>query len=183
MKKIPVSVLVLCCIGIALACLNFLSMAAGAFFIFVDLGGPNPARDALRNDSLQMAYFYVSLCTNLILATLLITCSIGSIKLRRWAWKGMLIYAWSELADTGAGLVFQIVHAIPRTLATLPAERSLRTITLIGVVASVVAPILWAVFPVCVLYFFSRKHVKEAFSGAGSTATLAFPPEFPSAEP
>src|SRR5262245_31722845 len=103
----PTSVMVLGILGIIFALLGVCGLfSTAAVFMAGSSLGPNPAMDAMRNDTVYLAFAGVSVGLGLITTVLLLVSSIGSLALQPWARLGMLIYAGVTVVTTLVGSAF-----------------------------------------------------------------------------
>src|SRR5581483_10813524 len=97
--------------------------------------------------------------------------SIGSLSMKRWARKAMVIYAFVTIVAAVISTTASVAWLTPRL------ERAQRQA---GVpppppflnprVGTIGGFLLGVIFPVCVAYFFTRPEIKAAFDRAGGAA-------------
>lgn len=163
----PASVNVIAGIGILLGTLFVLCKPAGLLVqLLVRLPQPNPVMDLMRNDPTLRAFAIFSGVTGTLLSLLLLMSSLGSLALKPWARTGMFGYAALALLMTIVEQVMGIYVVGPEV------ERAMRQSGMpqppgiawmsgwIGIVLVLVFK-LW--FPLLILYYYTRPHVKLAF--------------------
>jgi len=166
MPERPTSVLVLAIIGIILAALGLFGSAFSCITLFFPLA-PNPILDPLLHDHVYIAVMATTVGIGVMTNLLLLTCSIGSIRMKRWARLGMNIYACVALLQVVLGLIFNFVYVFPKmheaiSASGAPNADAVYIGTLVG---GGCGAFVGALFPVCVLIFFNRRNVVDAFNG------------------
>jgi hypothetical protein len=162
----PTSVTVIAGIGMVLGALMLLYKPATLALLIIKLPGDNPILEVMRNDSFIRGWMVVSVATGWLVSMLLLLSSIGSLRLRDWGRWGMLAYAALALVMTALSQVVGVLAIQP---ALAPALReiasknpsSFQMSPGSGMVVSIVLQ-LW--FPLLILIFFTRPHVKRAFA-------------------
>src|SRR5437016_7155883 len=69
---------------------------------------PNPMIDAIREDRLMWGVTMASMVASLIISAIELISAIGALKLRPWGRRGLVMYALTNIAVTGLGLVLQL---------------------------------------------------------------------------
>jgi hypothetical protein len=181
MRKVPTSVLVLAIIGLILGALGLCGMVWSVISIFVPFGPPNPMLDALRNDALYLTFTVITAVVGTGFALLLIAACIGSFMLRPWARKGMIVYAWVNIVQGVIGSAFNFIYVFPKMAAALPpgADPAFVMGLKFGMAAGACGVVLAIIYPACVLFFFSRRHVVDAFNGIFPVEPTNFPVAYP----
>lgn len=165
-KPRPTSVTVLAIIGIILAALGLLGNACGVFAPFIPKG-VNPVMDAMYGNKRVVAWTVGSAGVKMVLSLFLLVCSIASLNLSRWARGGMILYSLiAIIVDIVGALVgFLVINPImQRQLAAMATIRQPAWSAMAGQIGGVCGAVFMLIFPVCVLVFFSRTEVKEAFN-------------------
>jgi hypothetical protein len=177
MHNAPTSVKVLAIIGLVLGAIGALGLVYSFITVFVPIGPPNPILEPLRQDSFYMTSVVLGLIIGIPLLVLLIVASARSLVLKPWARKGMIVYAWLAILQCIVGSVFNFTYLIPKMLSAVPAGAppEVRAGAIGGAVGGACGSILGLVFPICVLYFFSRQHVVNAFKGIFPASPTNFP--------
>jgi hypothetical protein len=168
MRRTPTSVMVLGIMGIVLSGLGFLGTAASVLGVLM----PSDLTPSLNKDAGYFTYVIASAIVNLLLYILLIAASIGSLRLKRWARKGMLTYAMATLVLLVVGTAMTIGYVTPKLNAAIGPKVPQEQADLLRASLSM-APLCGlagAIFPIFVLVFFTRKKVVNAFDGI-------FPPD------
>lgn len=164
----PTSVIVLSIIGIVLATLNILGTVALLIVQFAHILPTAPLTVALERDVVYMIIKASSATVGMVNNVLLLVCSIASLRLIRWARKGMLAYAWIALVHLVLGLVIQSVFVFPRMLSTTVTGGSAAAVhagVVGGILGGMCGVFLYAIFPICIIRFYTRKKVVDAFNG------------------
>ena len=185
MRNAPTSVKVIAIIGIVLGSLGILGLIWSLITIFAPLGPPNPILEPLRHDSVYIASTIVALIIGVPLTVLLIVACVQSLRMQRWARRAMIVYAWLAIVQCVVGTVFNGAYLIPKMLSGIPAGTSpeMRAAMIGGAFGGACGGLLSVVFPVCILYFFSRKKVVDAFNGIFPVSPTDFPVEVPGMSP
>ena len=163
----PTPVTVLAGIGIVLGSLGMLCKPAGALVnLMVKMPQPNPVMDLFRNDPTLRAFALFSGLTGTLISVLLLISSLGSLALKQWGRTGMLGYAALAILMTA---VEQTVGAV---LVAPEVERAMRQsgmpqppgmAWMSGWFGMVLVLIFKLWFPLLILYYYTRPHVKAAF--------------------
>ena len=161
----PTSVTVLSIMGMVLGGMGLLCKPASLLMFVVKMPVPNPVVDAMRNDSFIRGFMVIGAATGWVISLLLILASVGSLRLRDWGRSGMLAYAGLALVMTAISQAIGIVAIAP---ALAPAVRQAAAEQPAAFQLSPAANLalgiglgLW--FPLLILYFYTRKSVKQAF--------------------
>ena len=181
MNKTPTSVLVLSIIGLILGGLGILGLILVIGLQLVKFGPRDPMTEALQKDAVYVAISLISSGIGLILGMLCVASCIGSFSLRPWARKGMCIYAWGAMAQAVLGGLYTMFYVYPKMAAALPAAAppGYRAGVVGGMIGGGCGMVLGLIYPICVLYFYSRPHVVDAFNGIFPASPTNFPVEFP----
>ena len=154
-------------IGVILGAKGLCAPVAVALSLSRGADQPNPIIDALRADAPAMAWFVVSYLVNFSLSVLLLGSSLGSIALRPWARRGMVVYgavaavaAIIELVVNTAWLEARMAGAQAQLPPELQPTQTARTVgfVLVG---------LGVVYAVSVFMVFRREKVVRAFEVQG----------------
>ena len=179
----PVGVKVVSIIGIIWGILTLLGSLWGIVSLSVRIGPPNPALDALYNDPAYVGAMVISSILGFALGLLLLAASIGSLNLRSWARKGMLIYAGLACANTILGTIISFAFVIPKMTETLartsPAAAEGAKIG--GIIGGGCGIILGLALPVAIFAVFNSPTTKDAFNGIFPASPTNFPVEYPQA--
>jgi len=180
MGKTPTSVLVLGIIGIIFSALGACGLVFALVFLFVPFGPPNPAMTPLLHDVLYITFTGVCVAIGIPLNFLLLASSIGSLKLRPWARKGMIIYSWAAIAQVIISLIFNVAYVFPMMIAAVPADAAppVKAGMIGGILGGSCGGLLGLILPICILFFFSRSNVINAFKGIFPTNTASGPDDF-----
>lgn len=180
MPKPPTSVMILSIIGIILGILGGCGMLFTVVIMYVPIGPPNPALTTLYSDTIYRVVMGVSIPLGLAATVWLVWCAIGSLRLKPWARRGMLIYAWFGLIHTILGGVFNLAYTFPKMMAAVPAGSGPAHAGAIGgLIGGTCGAFLGLIYPACVLYFFTRTNVCNAFKGIFPASPTNFPVIFP----
>jgi hypothetical protein len=182
-KRVPSSVLVLSIIGLIWAALVLVVFALRIVTILRDSGRPMPPwQDPIYRDTLYVTIKIVNLIVAPFFAALLLASCVGSMKLLQWARKAMLVYASAACVHIVVMGLFTYTYVIPNMSVGFYAgapPRYYATSRELLMFTTVPITLLEIAFPVCVLYFFSRPKVIDAFNGIFPASPTNFPVEFP----
>ena len=149
----PTSVTVLAILGIVFSSLTLLCGLCGVIAIaFV----PQQQFQA-QLAHLPKPWLIISAILNVAVAILLLSSSIASLQLATWARKAMLAYAVASLVMSFVGVIASFVFADPNQPPAMTAAIAIGSF------------VLGLVYPICVLYFFTRPHVIAAFESGKMT--------------
>jgi uncharacterized BrkB/YihY/UPF0761 family membrane protein len=160
----PTSVTVLSIIGIIFAVLGFVGTAFALVQHVVQIGGqPNPAVDVVKENGTLLTTMITLFVLGLVLSVILLAGSILSMKCRAVGRQLMLTYVWFGLVQTAIGIAINYFIVYP---AMLPRMRPQLPPSLDGFMYGtlIAAGLLGAIYPLCVLYYFTRPHVRAALS-------------------
>jgi len=181
----PTSVLVLGVLGIVLASLTFFSVLVAIAMMIVARIFPSFAA-VLAASGPEVAWLVVqSIAAVAFCAVLLWTC-VAAIRLRPWARVGLLRWAWVYIAWLAVETTIGAVWAIPASLkaaatatpttpipaapaTTVPPDAALEYIFL------AISVVLNVIYPVFVLVYMRKPHVRDAFEEPPPLAERAGP--------
>ena len=134
--------------------------------LFMPMPAPNPIIDAIRDDPLVRNFMIFSTLTGTLISLLLLMSSLGSLALRPWARGGMFGYAALALLMTAVTLVVNGLLVAPKMQAVIrqsgmPEPPGSKIMSGPAGVAIGILIGLW--YPVLILVFYNRRHVKAAF--------------------
>ena len=159
----PTSVTVLAINGIILGALGTICSPFALLPYFVQMGPPQPAIEAVKNDPSIFTYLVASTALGWVMAIVLLVSSIAALAMREWARKGMLAYAWVTLVTGLIGLVATFAWVNPKIAAAPNVDRA----TMLGQqIGAIVGGLIILIFPTFVLIFMNRPRVKDAFARA-----------------
>lgn len=178
----PTSVLVLGILGIVLSALVLIS--AGIMVIALAALSRSPLGGAFLGDTPEERFWQVvQMIANWAFYSVLLWASIAAIRLRPWARAGLVRWAWVYLAWVAIETAVVALRVIPAaTAATVtatvtpsggvvapasPAERLAPYIVL------AVSAVFNVIYPILVIAFMRRAHVRAAFGEAVAAETLA----------
>lgn len=175
----PTSVTVLSIIGIILAALALLCTPFQFIGLLVDTGLPNPQVDAIKENTLILALTIGVSVIGLLMAVVLLASSIGSLKLKPWARKGMIAYSIITIILTIVNTVVQVAVVMPEMMNSPQmaqlSDQERQMATVIGGGVGLFCGIsIGTIFPIFVLIFFNRRNVKEAFAGLKSYSNQGY---------
>ncbi len=134
---------------------------------------PNPTMDAVRNDPILLSFSIFNQVIQLVFGVVLLITGISALSLKQWARVWMLRYAVAFLVFSILTTILNITVIHPRLQKAIssarPANSPLNTqqvqsilqITHYGGLCFATLFLLW---PVAILYYMSRPHVKDAFA-------------------
>jgi hypothetical protein len=175
----PTSVTVLAIIGIIWGALQLLCNAFGIFgLLMLDQltaagGGANPMADAMKDSPGLMPILIGAVVVRLVLSLVLLAGSIGALSLKAWGRSAMLGYAWGIVVVTILETIVGLTMTLPAVKKHLPADPQLQQTMMAQQYGSVLCgPILGLIYPVFVLVYMNKPHVKAAFAGTGGTTGM-----------
>ncbi len=185
MQRTPTSVIVLSIIGIIWSVLVLLSLLWSIAAWFIHFGPPNPALETLKTDPVYITVTVISTILNIAITSLLLVASIGSLRLRTGARRTMIIYAWLEIGKLILSTILSVTYIMPKMNAVMAAAippgspgaspGMIHTMMTISMIGGVCFAVVFLAYPICLLYFFSRPHVIDAFNGIFPPGQGAFP--------
>jgi hypothetical protein len=181
----PTSVTVLAIIGIIFGGLGVLCKPLGVVALFIPQPGPNPVLDMQRS---MMVWNVANAMVGTLVSVLLLASAIGSLSLKPWARKGMLAYAGLALVLTVVGGVVTMVWIMPKMQeaqrqmlaqqsargAPAPPPGMMNVMQTAGNAFGVIAIVLALIFPLVLMYFYTRPEVKAAFGDGGGAGGPAY---------
>lgn len=174
-KVRPTSVSVLAILGIVFSLISILNQGTGLVLL---LAGPARLQGVPELRAWNVANAVVSLA----LALVLLYSSIGCWKLRPWARRWIVSYAWVYLVWLVIAAVVSLIWVLPATMAGMPATASpqARLARSVAYTSAGAALVLLSVFPVLLILFMSRATTRTAF---GETTAMAVDEPEPPAAP
>jgi hypothetical protein len=168
----PTSVTVIAIIAIILGGLGVLGLLCTLpQYLGVKLA-PNPVMDAMRNDRVLFWFMIISMAIGTVLAVIQLWGGIGALTLKPAARSALIWYAIVYLVTGTIGLILNVTiinartqEAVNKSLASNPQlnspamKTSMQMVTYGGHCFAAVL-LIW---PVIILYFMTRPHVKAAF--------------------
>jgi hypothetical protein len=162
----PTSVTVVAILAIILGSIGVLAMLCSLpQYMGLQLA-PNPVMDGIRKDPLLLGYNIGSLVLGMIIAAALLAGGIASLALKPIGRKLLRGYAVAYLVITIPSLLFNLLVITPRMLSQVPNLNSnpqLKTIITYSAYGGTAFGLVFLVWPVLILYFMTRPHVKIAF--------------------
>jgi hypothetical protein len=179
LRKTPTSVLVLSIIGIVWAAIGILGGCASIVVLTVHVGPPNPILDELNHDTAYVVANFINLGLGVPLAILLLVASIACLRLIAWARKTMIFFAWASIAQLVLGTLINIFFVYPRLFHIMDAAGPLppgtKEAQIAGMAIGFCITLLTPIYPICIIYYFSRPKIVDAFSGIFPALPTAFP--------
>jgi len=136
---------------------------------------PNPILDSMQKDSVILSYMLISLVINLILSVILLTAGIGLLSLKPSSRVWIIRYAVIHIVVTVLGLILSLSFIQSRNQAllqqTLAANPQLNTpqmkaVVQYSAVGGYCFAVVFLIWPLLILYYMNRPHVKAAFDPA-----------------
>jgi uncharacterized protein YneF (UPF0154 family) len=136
---------------------------------------PNPILDAMQKDPVIFSFLLGSLVINLILSIILLVTGIGALSLKPSSRVWMIRYAVIHIVVTALSLLVGLtfIHArnqalIEKTLAANPALNTpqMKTVMQYSTSGGYCFAVVFLIWPLLILYYMSRPHVKAAFDPA-----------------
>ena len=174
----PTAVTVLAIIGIIWGALMLLCQGFGLLpMLLGDLAGPNPVLEEIRKDPVARTWSIVGPVIGLALGFVLIVGSIGALTLKPWGRHAMLLFAAVDVVLAIVNGVIAITVMNPITAKVMGGQFGQNTNVFAAAQhgGAIFGILVVLTFPICVLIFMTRPHVKAAFNAAGSGAG-AYPP-------
>jgi len=180
MRATPTSVMTLSIIGIVLGVISLVG-GCGNVGLFVIDPAPFikvlPQMQVYLTDPVIRAFTLSQGIVNIAINSLLITACIASFSLRPWARRTMLGVAWTKIALAIIAQVIQFILVTPKLIAFYPPGSPERAGAELGRYLAPVVLLLVIAYPICVIYFYRRRVVVDAFRGI-LPQTHQFPVEF-----
>jgi hypothetical protein len=179
MGRSPKSVVVVSILGIIFSAFGILGTPCGIYLTFHPLSA-NQAAEALAKDQNYITFLLSSGAARFLLSLLLLVCSIGGLKLKRWARTGMNVYAVLYMLLALAGMVVSIVYVLPKTLEAVQTAPGMtpemaRMAGIIGIISGAVGLLFVLGVAVTILVVFNRKVAVDAFNGILPADGTGFP--------
>jgi hypothetical protein len=166
MRRGPTSVKVLSILGILFSAFGVLGiLTAGVMLVASGFLPDEMTQPEIDNDLGYLIGSWILLAISLPLTLLLFFASVGSLSLKPWARRGMLIYAVITILQGVAYFLFTFFYVLPLMLSVLPPNDPNRIGVVGGVVIGVFGTIIGMVYPIFVICYFTRPHVVDAFRG------------------
>ena len=160
-------------IGIVFGGLGLLCKPFSLIALFVPQAGPNPAVDMQKD---LMGWTLFSAVAGTLISILLLASSIGALSLKPWARKGLLAYAAVAVLMNLVNIVVSIIWIMPK-MKTMQEQMIKQQGTAppgmaaimqgAGTAGAVIGFLITMIFPLLLLYFFTRPNVVAAFEGGG----------------
>ncbi len=172
----PTSVTVLAIIGIIWAAILLLCNGFAMIgLVMMQSGLPNPMFDEIRSNTFVWLVQIIVPVVGLINAVALMAGSIGALGLKPWGRSLMVIYAVVAIVIGLLNTVVTIVFLNPvmqRAIANDPNARAVAVGQQVGVYFGIAAVLL---YPIFVLVFMNKAHVKAAFTRTALPAVPGYP--------
>ena len=166
----PTSVTVLAIIGIVWAALLLLCNSIALIPMFVELGVPDPVVAGIKADPVAYGWSVASVVARVVLAIALLTGSIGALMLKPVGRAAMLFYAWAIIAISLADVVMSVLVLFPIMRNALGGNPQLASVVMGQQIGAIVGILVAMAYPILVLVFMSKPHVKAAFAGTAAGA-------------
>jgi hypothetical protein len=133
---------------------------------------PNPVMDAMRNDKVLFWFMMVSMAIGTVLAIIQLWGGIGALSLKPTARSALIWYAILYLVTGIIGLILNVTiistrtqEAVNKSFASNPQLNSptMKTSMQMGIYGGYCFAGVLLIWPVIILYFMTRPHVKAAF--------------------
>ncbi|HZN68713.1 MAG TPA: hypothetical protein VFB66_25770 [Tepidisphaeraceae bacterium] len=169
----PTAVTVFAILGIVFGIMGLLCKPLALLPLFVSgqLAQGNPGLAAM-NDPAMRTMVIASVVVGVPVSILLLAGGIGSLNLKPWARKVMLAYAALAILLCIVNVVTQLVWMVPamaEVQAQQPQQPNMPNVAAFakagGYAGAIVEFVLRLIFPILLLYFFTRPNVVAAFEG------------------
>jgi hypothetical protein len=185
----PTSVTVFAILGIIFGSLGVLAMLCNLPPLLGVQFAPNPIMDGIRKDPMLMSLTIGGLVINLVLWILELIASIGMLSLKPTARRLFVWFAILNIIISILSIVVNVAVTNPRMQAiteramqsnpqlNAPQMKAIMQYSSYGGVCFAVVLLIW---PILILYFMTRPHVKRAFGEDGSSMPpMNMPPMAP----
>ena len=166
-KLRPTSVTVLAVLGIIWASLILLGSLCNTLqFAGVSMDPNNPIIKGMQNDHVLFAWSIIGVVVNLVLGVLLLGGSIWSLSLKPTGRSWLIAYSWLDIAFTVVSTAISVAVVMPKIdqiVQNSNLNPSVRSIMQISTWGGLLFSLVLLVFPGLILYYMSRRHVKEAY--------------------
>lgn len=162
----PTSVTVLAIIAIVFGSLAVLGTLCSLFPYLGVQFTPNPVIDATRKDPLLLGYNLVSLVLGMVLGAVLLVGGISSLSLKPIGRRLMMGYAVVYLVISIPSAILNVAVITPRLLnhvQNLGSNPQLKTVLSYSAYLGVAMVLVFLIWPILILYYMTRPHVKSAF--------------------
>lgn len=178
MPHVPIGVKVVSILGIIYAGLWLLMMPCSTFLQFHPLT-PSAATDALNQDRVYVANYVVSALLWTGMMVLLLVASIASLRLKPYARKTMLVFAWAHIVCALLSVVVSLAIVLPRIERAFASDPRLAPVAgmteTLGIAGAVLSALFYAAISAVILYFFTRPIAIDAFHGIFPVEPTNFP--------
>lgn len=184
----PTSVTVIAILAIIWGSLHVLAMLCTIpQYLGVNLA-PNPAMDGIRKDPVLLSVSIFNMAIGLLLGVLVLACGIGALSLKPWSRIWMIRYAVIYFFFAIVSTVFNLLFIQPRMeqamQTAMPANSpfnaaQFQSMMHIGRYVGVCFAVLFLLWPVAILYYMTRPHVKAAFQGGAPSVGYLTPMQPP----
>lgn len=165
----PTSVTVLAIIGIVWAAILLLCNSVMLIPMFVELGVPDPVTAGIKADPVAYGWSMATVVARVVLAIALLAGSIGALMLKPAGRAAMLFYAWAIIGISLADIVMSVLVTFPIMRDALGGNPQLAPAVMGQQIGIIVGIVVALAYPIVVLVFMYKPHVKAAFAGAGGT--------------
>jgi hypothetical protein len=175
----PTSVTVLATIGLVVAALSVVCNAVSTLALAAAAGraDANPLAAAVRAEPALYQWHLVATIARLVLGLVLLVACLGALGMRNWGRRLMLAYAVPALLLALADTYMTVRYMVPiieRLAATDPNVQQIAARRHVGIPLKALFD---GAYPVLVLIFMSRRHVRDAFARGGGQASGGIVPE------
>jgi hypothetical protein len=177
-KRLPTSVVVVAIAGLAYAGIDVLGTAAN-FLMWVfkmNMGVEDPGLEFAYHDTVMGVFTVATAVLTVPFTAWLVAGCMGSLRLRPWAWKAMIWFAWVNLVMMVVLGVAHVTVLMPRVLAQYPPGPA-HTMALVEDAGSGLLMLVPVGLSVAILVIYRRGVVRDAFAGTGPAAARPFPVE------
>lgn len=176
----PTVVTVMAVLGIIFGGIGVLCTPFSLVPYFVNLGQPNPVIDAVKENALLLDYMIFATLLSFLVAILLLTCSIGALKLKPWARTGLVWYGIVGCILAILGLIVNVVWFFPILENMKGNPNQVKGAQMGGMIGGVAGAVFGLALPLAMWIVMTRPSIKAAFEGANAPdATPPVPPTPP----
>jgi hypothetical protein len=162
----PTSVTVFGILNLIFGGLGMCGLVFLAILMFVPIEGfdPNSGMGPLEEHPVFQAYQQISVGLGFVSSIVLIAAGIGLLRLRPWGRTLSIVYAGYAIVSTILGTIINFAVMMPIMMQQAEAaEGPARAAAMGGAIGGSVGGCVGLIYPVLLLYFMLRPHVRAAF--------------------
>jgi hypothetical protein len=164
----PTSVTVLAIIGIVWGAIMIPCNAITLIPFLGNLSAQDPVMSAIRADPVAYGWSVGSTVARVVLAVVLLAGGVGALMLKPAGRSGMLLYARVMIVLAVVDALMGVLVLFPIARNALSGNPQLASMLIARQVGAVFGIVIAMAYPILVLAFLNKAHVKAAFAGAGA---------------